>query len=159
ERLWQKMYSGTSLFGRRGVTIAALGAVETALWDIAGKAIGRPVCELIWRSCCTVREPAEIKEWVTPYATIYPPGDSPDEMKKRFGQAAAQGFRAMKLESWEGGFARVDTATDAALARLARGAIGGQCDLMVDVMEYWPDVGHALASIRAMEPSRLHFVE
>ena len=42
ERLWQKMYSATGLFGRRGVTIAAIGAVETALWDIAGKALGKP---------------------------------------------------------------------------------------------------------------------
>ena len=33
ERLWQKMYASTGLFGRRGVTIAAIGAVETALWD------------------------------------------------------------------------------------------------------------------------------
>jgi len=36
ERLWQKMYDGTGLWGRR-VTIAAIGAVETAHWDIAGK--------------------------------------------------------------------------------------------------------------------------
>ena len=62
ERLWQKMYSATGLFGRRGVTIAAIGAVETALWDIAGKALGKPVCELIWHACCTVREPGEIKK-------------------------------------------------------------------------------------------------
>ena len=41
ERLWQKMYSATGLFGRRGVTIAAIGAVETALWDIAGQALGQ----------------------------------------------------------------------------------------------------------------------
>src|SRR5215471_17042211 len=47
ERLWQKMYSRTGLFGRRGVTIAAIGAVETALWDLAGQALGKPVCDLI----------------------------------------------------------------------------------------------------------------
>ena len=40
ERLWQRMYSATGLFGRRGVTITAIGAVETALWDFAGKALG-----------------------------------------------------------------------------------------------------------------------
>src|SRR5688572_4141133 len=57
ERLWQKMYSGTGLWGRRGVTLAAIGAVETALWDIAGKILNRPVCELIWRSFATTRHP------------------------------------------------------------------------------------------------------
>ena len=55
ERLWQKMYDRTGLFGRRGVTIAAIGAVETALWDIAGQAAGVPVCELIWRAFATTK--------------------------------------------------------------------------------------------------------
>src|SRR5262249_37861079 len=43
ERLWQKMYHGAGHWGRRGVAIAAIGAVETALWDIAGKLLNRPV--------------------------------------------------------------------------------------------------------------------
>jgi L-alanine-DL-glutamate epimerase-like enolase superfamily enzyme len=33
--------------GRRGALIHALGAVEMALWDIKGKATGRPVWELL----------------------------------------------------------------------------------------------------------------
>jgi L-alanine-DL-glutamate epimerase-like enolase superfamily enzyme len=98
ERLWQKMYSSTGLFGRRGVTIAAIGAVETALWDIAGKALGKPVSELIWHSCCTVRETGEIKPKVTPYATVYPPGETEEEMRERFGKAIERGFQAVKLE-------------------------------------------------------------
>src|SRR5437867_813574 len=76
ERLWQKMYDGTGLWGRRGVTIAAMGAVETALWDIAGKILRRPVCELIWRSFTTSKDPAAIKTKVRPYATVYAPGDA-----------------------------------------------------------------------------------
>ncbi len=31
QRLWQKMYAQTGLYGRRGVTMGAIGAVETAL--------------------------------------------------------------------------------------------------------------------------------
>lgn len=72
ERLWQKMYARTALFGRRGVTIAAIGAVETALWDIAGKASDKPVHELIWRSFCASRHAGEVKMNVMPYATVYP---------------------------------------------------------------------------------------
>ena len=37
KRLWQKMYNSTGVFGRRGVVIGAIGAIETALWDITGK--------------------------------------------------------------------------------------------------------------------------
>src|SRR5260370_16233018 len=50
ERLWQKMYDGTGLWGRRGVTIAAMVAVQTALWDLAAKILNRPVSELCLRS-------------------------------------------------------------------------------------------------------------
>ena len=95
ERLWQEMYAATGLFGRRGVTIAAIGAVETALWDIAGKALGRPVCELIWHACCTVRERGEIRKEVTPYATVYGPGDSIQETRERFSLAVERGYKAV----------------------------------------------------------------
>src|SRR6266511_3874041 len=124
ERLWQKMYSRTGLFGRRGVTLAAIGAVETALWDIAGQALGKPVCELIWRSFATTRERAEIKTRVTPYATVYPPGDTLDQMKERFSLAVRRGFRAMKLEEWPGAFGHGSIENDIAIAGKAREVIG-----------------------------------
>ena len=47
ERLWQKMYRGTIYFGRRGVAIHAISGIDIALWDIKGKALGKPVSELI----------------------------------------------------------------------------------------------------------------
>ena len=159
ERLWQKMYARTGLFGRRGVTIAAIGAVETALWDIAGKALGRPVCELIWRSCCTVRADGEIKERVTPYATVYPPGETDEEIRERVGLAVERGFRAIKLEEWPGGFARVDVRRDVEIVRLVREIIGEERDLLIDVQNQWYEVGQAIATIRAIEPYNVYFVE
>jgi len=53
QRLWQKMYNSTGVFGRRGVVIGAIGAIETALWDITGKATGKPINRLIWKSFTT----------------------------------------------------------------------------------------------------------
>ena len=47
ERLWQKMYRGLIYIGRRGIALHALSGIDIALWDIAGKAAGKPVCELI----------------------------------------------------------------------------------------------------------------
>ena len=46
-RLWQKMYRGSLYFGRRGATIHAISGVEIALWDIAGKAAGKPIHALL----------------------------------------------------------------------------------------------------------------
>ena len=159
ERLWQKMYAATGLFGRRGVTIAAIGAVETALWDIAGKALGKPVCELIWQSCCTVTEPSEIREKVRPYATVYPPGEDLDEIAERFSLARERGLRAMKLEEWPGGFAHVSPMRDAEVVRTARETIGEDRDLMIDVQNRWSEVGQALDSIRAIAEYRPYFIE
>jgi L-alanine-DL-glutamate epimerase-like enolase superfamily enzyme len=159
ERLWQKMYAATGLFGRRGVTIAAIGAVETALWDIAGKALGRPVCELSWRSFAAVRQQSEIKRYVTPYATVYPPGDTPEELAERFGLAVARGFRAVKLEEWQGGFGQGSLETNVALTRLVREVIGPQRDLFIDVQNRWQEVGQAIETIRAVEAFNIGFVE
>jgi L-alanine-DL-glutamate epimerase-like enolase superfamily enzyme len=153
------MYARTGLFGRRGVTLAAIGAVETALWDIAGQALGKPVCELIWRSFATTRESAEIKTKVTPYATVYPPGDTLDEMRERFTLAVSRGFRAVKLEEWRGGFGHVSIAHDVAIMRLAREVVGEQRDILIDMQNGWSEVGRAIETIRAIEPYRPYFVE
>ena len=159
ERLWQKMYDRTGLYGRRGVTIAAIGAVETALWDIAGQAAGKPVCELIWRAFATTKCSAEIKRRVTPYATVYPPGEGADEMRERLGLAVRRGVRAVKLEEWPGGFAHGSVAQDVAIVQLAREVLGEGRDLMIDVQNRWQEVGRALSTLRAIEPYGVYFLE
>ena len=159
ERLWQKMYSATGLFGRRGVTIAAIGAVETALWDIAGKALGKPVCELIWHACCTVREAGEIRKKVMPYATVYPPGEDVEEIVERFTLAKERNFHAMKLEEWPGGFGHVSVQRDAEIVGAVRETIGKDREILIDVQNCWYEVGQAIASIRAIEEYRPFFIE
>ncbi len=157
ERLWQKMYARTGLFGRRGVTLAAIGAVETALWDIAGKALGRPVCELIWHACCGVREEGTIKNKVRPYSTVYSLGETLDEMRERFDRAVGLGFTAVKLEEWPGGFARVNTQRDREVVAAVREVIGEETELLIDVQNRWFEVGQAIESIRAIEDFRPYF--
>ena len=47
EALWQKLYSGSKMTGRRGALICAMGAIDMALWDLKGKALGVPVHTLL----------------------------------------------------------------------------------------------------------------
>src|SRR5437667_7560352 len=47
QRLWQKMYRRTMYFGRTSVTIAAMAAVDMALWDLKGKHFGEPIHRLL----------------------------------------------------------------------------------------------------------------
>ena len=159
QRLWQKMYAQTGLYGRRGVTMGAIGAVETALWDIAGKAAGRPVHELIWKSFTVAGTGAEALTQVRPYATVYPPGDSIEAMKERIAMALERGFSAVKIEEWRGQFGNVGLSKDVEVIAAAREALGPERELMIDVQNKWQDVGQALASIKAIEPFRPYFVE
>ena len=47
EYLWQRMYRATHAWGRKGVTMAAISAVDLAIWDILGKSVGKPVFKLL----------------------------------------------------------------------------------------------------------------
>jgi L-alanine-DL-glutamate epimerase-like enolase superfamily enzyme len=62
-RLWEEMYNGTRdhyalsrgrkfpILGRRGLTVSAMSGVDTALWDLKGKALGVPVMDLLGGAC------------------------------------------------------------------------------------------------------------
>jgi L-rhamnonate dehydratase len=159
ERLWQKMYHGAGHWGRRGIAIAAIGAVETALWDIAGKLLERPVADLIWRSFASVKTTPEIRKRVCPYATVYYPGNTEQEIRHRFRVAVDRGFQAVKFEETPDGFAHRDTKNDVRLIRLVREVIGEDRLLMIDAQNAWNDVGAAIATCKAIEPFDVYLIE
>ena len=47
ERLWDIMWRGTLYYGRKGIAVHAISAVDNALWDIVGKALNTPVYRLL----------------------------------------------------------------------------------------------------------------
>jgi L-rhamnonate dehydratase len=47
ERLWDIMWRGSLYYGRKGMVVHAISAVDNALWDIVGKALKKPVYELL----------------------------------------------------------------------------------------------------------------
>ena len=47
ERVWETLYRGSKMTGRRGALICAMGAIDMALWDIKGKALGVPLHRLL----------------------------------------------------------------------------------------------------------------
>ena len=46
-KVWEKLYVGSAMNGRRGAVINTMGAIDIALWDICGKAAGKPIYELL----------------------------------------------------------------------------------------------------------------
>src|ERR671923_1917218 len=47
EEIWERLYVGSAMNGRRGAVISAIGALDIALHDLKGKALGVPVYELL----------------------------------------------------------------------------------------------------------------
>ena len=62
EFLWQHMYRKTMAFGRKGIGMVAISAVDIALWDLLGKSAKQPVYRLLGRTHETenpgLRQPA-----------------------------------------------------------------------------------------------------
>ena len=94
--LWQKLYEGTFWPGRRGLGIHALSAIDIALYDLAGKALGLPAYKLLGGAR---------RERLRPYCTIYPGlaqgrpvAALMAEIGRQFEAALVTGFRAVKME-------------------------------------------------------------
>ena len=45
--LWEKMYRRTHAWGRKGIGMTAISAVDIAIWDLMGKLTGKPVFKLL----------------------------------------------------------------------------------------------------------------
>jgi len=91
ERLWQKMYRGLIYVGRRGIALHALSGIDIALWDIKGKAAGKPVYELLGGAQ---------RDRVRAYASRLMP-NTPEERPQR--QSRCSSIRASPRSSSAGG--------------------------------------------------------
>ena len=47
ELIWDQMYRGSLNYGRKGLTLQAISAVDLALWDALGKSRNEPVYNLL----------------------------------------------------------------------------------------------------------------
>lgn len=157
--IWDRLYSGSKMTGRRGALICALGAIDMALWDLKGKALGVPVYELLG---------AATPRLVTPYASLLPEGrtlhEYRDSLVAKARSAQRLGFRAAKLEVCingpysHNGLQESDDAVVEIVAECRR-AVGPDLVLMVDVAYAWRDARSALRVIERLAPFNLFFVE
>ena len=47
EQLWHKLFRSFTYMGSRGAAVQCVSAIDIALWDIHGKAMGKPIYELL----------------------------------------------------------------------------------------------------------------
>lgn len=88
EYLWQKMYRATIAWGRKGIGMAAISAVDIAIWDLKGKHCKLPVFKLLG---------GQTKNALRCYASKLYANDNLDEFLKEAKGYFDEGFTAMKL--------------------------------------------------------------
>ena len=117
ERCFHSLYNANNFVGFGG---SALSAVDIALWDLAGKASGLPVCELLG---------GRVRSRVAVYATglYYTEGEFPDRLLDEARGYVDAGFSGMKTKV--GGLSLED---DVRRVAAIREAIGLEVKLMVD---------------------------
>ena len=159
EEIWESLYVGSAMNGRRGAVVCAIGALDMAMWDIRGKAAGQPCWQLMGQRA---------KEAIVPYASLQPNGNSFIEYRDSLVEWARKardiGFRAAKLEVTlsgpynHSGLNEPDERVTEVVAA-CRSAVGNQFTLMVDVQYAWSDVDKALVTLREWRDLDIYFVE
>jgi len=145
DRLWQLMFDASDHYGRGGAALHTISAIDIALWDIAGKAAGRPVSDLLGGGRTTD---------VHVYASEVMP-EKPDEVRRIAERAADAGYDALKL-GW--GPLGHDLTHDAALVSAARETLGPQRSLMLDGGRAYT-VKQAFELLRRVEEHELYWFE
>jgi L-alanine-DL-glutamate epimerase-like enolase superfamily enzyme len=159
EALWERMYVGSAMNGRRGAMINAIGALDIALHDLRGKILGQPVYQLLG-------DPVHTS--IRPYASLQPQAEDFDSYKEALIAwllaAKRRGFTAAKPEvtlagpyAHQGVHEPWSRATE--LVAALRAAVGHDFTLMIDVQYAFPDADTCLAVLREWQDFNLYFVE
>jgi L-rhamnonate dehydratase len=128
DRLWDQLYRASIPYGRGGVLMHALSAIDVALWDLAGKVLDLPVHALLGGARRTS---------IAAYASNLQPVPLSDLVAEAKGYVA-DGYRAMKMRMPGGpmtGAAGLRRNEEVIAA--VRDAIGDRIELMIDAYMGW----------------------
>jgi L-alanine-DL-glutamate epimerase-like enolase superfamily enzyme len=119
ERLWDKLYVGSAYYGRRGIAMHCISALDNCLWSIRAQAAGMSLSQLLG---------GRRRDKVMAYAsTLF--RSTPEGMIEAANGYIDKGYRAVKF-GW--GVFGQDPGRDRELVAAARQALGPDRHLMVD---------------------------
>jgi L-alanine-DL-glutamate epimerase-like enolase superfamily enzyme len=149
EYLFERMYRGTVAFGRKGAVLAAISAVDIALWDIKGQVMGQPVFMLLGGRTKPVIE--------TYYSRLYT--RDLDRLQQEARECKEQGFNGMKLRCgypMTEGLAGLEKNVE--MVRVTREAVGDDVDIMLEAYMGF-NLSYAKRLLKRVEPFNLRWVE
>jgi L-alanine-DL-glutamate epimerase-like enolase superfamily enzyme len=149
EFLWQHMYRKTMAFGRKGIGMVGISAVDIALWDLLGKSAKQPVYRLLGG-----RTKPKIPVYASRlYSTPLP------ELASECRRYKEEGYKAMKMRFGWGptdGAAGMQKNVD--LVRTVRETVGDGIDIMADAYMGW-NLDYAKRMIPLLEKYNLRWLE
>jgi L-rhamnonate dehydratase len=149
EFLWQHMYRKTMAFGRKGIGMAAISAVDIALWDLLGKSAKQPVFRLLG---------GRTKPRIPVYASrLY--SIELSELAAEAKRYKKEGYRAMKLRfGWGPSDGAAGMQRNVDLVKTVRQAVGDEIDVMADAYMGWT-LDYAKRMLPLLEPFHLRWLE
>lgn len=115
------LFQSTNFLGHGGVVTSAIGALDTALWDIKAKTLGVSLYRLLGGD----------NPQVPVYASGGPHNQTEDQLARELEKYREEGFKAVKI--------KVSSDAEAVVNRvaLARDILGDDIELMVDANQAW----------------------
>jgi L-rhamnonate dehydratase len=149
EFLWQHMYRKTMAFGRKGIGMAAISAVDIALWDLLGKSAKQPVFRLLG---------GRTKPRIPVYASrLY--SIELSELAAEAKRYKKEGYKAMKLRfGWGPTDGAAGMQKNVALVKTVRESVGDGIDVMADAYMGWT-LDYAKRMLPLLESFNLRWLE
>ncbi len=154
ERIWQDLFALTytsvrgipTLARQQRPLVTAMSAIDIALWDLQGQAIGRPVWALLGGA---------LRRRVPAYVTgfYYRDGERPEDLVREAAMYVEQGYRTLKVKV--GG---LTPEADAERVGVIRKAVGKDVALMLDANQGW-NLPTAVRAARLCAPHDIFWLE
>lgn len=139
ELIWEQLFRASQFYGRKGAAIEVISGIDLALWDLAGKALGQPVYNLIG---------GKVRETIPVYVT--------GNLTERH---LSEGFRHVKLALLRGpADGKEGLRKNIDLVEKTRKRVGPDGDIMLDCYMAL-DVPYAIELARAIKPFNVLWME
>jgi galactonate dehydratase len=160
EYLWQRLYTSFSSLGSLGFVSAIISGVDIALWDIRGKALGRPIYDLLG---------GKFRDDLRLYSNGWFAGcDTPEEFAAAARRTVDAGHSAIKLDPFRrhraelqrhgAGYDPVDELEAVRIIAAIREAVGPGVEILIDAHGRF-DVPTAIRLANALAPHRIGWFE
>ena len=151
EYIWTSLYRRVTWTGG-AVTMSAISAIDLALWDLKGKALGVPVYELLG---------GKVRDAVPVYANgWFENADTPSDHADAAVKTVKAGYPCLKFYPFKGEYVttpdRINTGVE--LVKAVREAVGPDIQIGIDIrarLDYWS----AIQVVEELRPYKISWIE